>query len=398
MSPFPRTRSSVPLDDQSALPSLAGVPGWAAVAIAACAAFLGVLVDGLITGSELTLRFSVIYVLGCTVAALLVRHRSLFTAVVQPPIILFIAVPSAYIALNGGSLSLKGMLLNVIPLVNRFPLMLFATTVVMMIGAVRLWQNRPRQTQRTPEGKRTAEAKRTPETKQTRTARKRIDVTPDTAARESALAAAETERISVPTAAARRSSDTRGGRVPGARTRGRLPAESDTPDEAARGLNRLSRPHREPPRSHRGSPPDASQPESGAATGLAGTSAPGSWLAMEPRVHSDDAGRLDRRSAIDESAASVPDAHHNDSPADLVGSRRTTTRTEAAGRQPVRYRPDSVTSHSSRRDANGEPVFDDSALHTARQTRSGRRFQPEARLPEHPIPSVRYRGEPRSGY
>ncbi len=58
------------MDEQSALPSVYGVPAWAAVAIGVLGAILGIVVDHFVGSGELTARFAVIYVLGCTVAAL----------------------------------------------------------------------------------------------------------------------------------------------------------------------------------------------------------------------------------------------------------------------------------------------------------------------------------------
>nr|WP_206072020.1 DUF6542 domain-containing protein [Antrihabitans stalactiti] len=109
-----------------------------AVLVAVGATFLGFLLDSA-RGDDLTGAFSTFYVLGCVVAVLAVRHRGLFTAVVQPPLILFVAVPLAYqYFTEGGGSSLKDILLNVaIPLVNRFPLMLGTTVVVLVIGIVR---------------------------------------------------------------------------------------------------------------------------------------------------------------------------------------------------------------------------------------------------------------------
>ncbi|GHP19476.1 hypothetical protein J2W54_003892 [Rhodococcus fascians] len=139
MSTSQRARSGVPLDHRSILATLPGVPAWGAVAIAAGLAFLGFLIDAA-RGTELTGAFAFLYILGCIAAVLLVRYRGLFTAMVQAPLILFVAVPLSYqyFTDNAGT-SLKDIILNVaIPLVNRFPLMLLGTLVAVGLGAVRI--------------------------------------------------------------------------------------------------------------------------------------------------------------------------------------------------------------------------------------------------------------------
>ncbi|CAM3153813.1 DUF6542 domain-containing protein [Prescottella defluvii] len=128
----------MPLDQRSALPTIPGVPAWGAVAVAAGLTFLGFAFDGM-SGDELTSTFSTMYFLGCVLAVLAVRQRGLFTAVVQPPLLLFIAVPIGQQVLtdNAGT-GLKDLAFNVaIPLVNRFPLMLAATVVVALIAGAR---------------------------------------------------------------------------------------------------------------------------------------------------------------------------------------------------------------------------------------------------------------------
>ncbi|WP_179272885.1 MULTISPECIES: DUF6542 domain-containing protein [unclassified Rhodococcus (in: high G+C Gram-positive bacteria)] len=139
MSTSQRARSGVPLDHRSILATLPGVPAWGAVAIAAGLTFLGFLIDAA-RGTELTGAFAFMYILGCIAGVLLVRFRGLFTAMVQAPLILFVAVPLSYqyFTDNAGT-SLKDINLNVaIPLVNRFPLMLLGTVVAVGLGVLRI--------------------------------------------------------------------------------------------------------------------------------------------------------------------------------------------------------------------------------------------------------------------
>ncbi|GGG15209.1 membrane protein [Rhodococcoides trifolii] len=133
----------MPLDQRSVVPSIPGIPAWGAVAVAVGATVLGFVVDSF-GGSELTSTFAALYIVGCLAAVLLVRHRGLFTAMAQPPLIVFFGVPIAYqfLTTDAGT-SIKDIVLNVaIPLVNRFPLMISATLLVLLIGGARLLLDR----------------------------------------------------------------------------------------------------------------------------------------------------------------------------------------------------------------------------------------------------------------
>ncbi|MFC7448860.1 DUF6542 domain-containing protein [Rhodococcus daqingensis] len=125
------------------------MPAAAAVLVAVATTFVGFAIDA-VRGSELTSAFSVFYFLGCVGAVLAVRARGLFAAMVQPPLILFAAVPLAYQFFSAGSKGgLKDLMFNVaIPLVNRFPLMLTTTIAVLIIGGVRMYLGQ--QADRTP--------------------------------------------------------------------------------------------------------------------------------------------------------------------------------------------------------------------------------------------------------
>jgi hypothetical protein len=68
-----------------------------------------------------------------------VRQSGVFTAVIQPPLILFCAVPGAYWLFHGAKFTgLKDLLINCgYPLIERFPLMLFTSAGVLVIGIIR---------------------------------------------------------------------------------------------------------------------------------------------------------------------------------------------------------------------------------------------------------------------
>jgi hypothetical protein len=64
-------------------------------------------------GKELGMVFATTYVLGCIFAVLAVRQAGIFTAVIQPPLILFGAVPTAYFLFHGGQLGgVKDLAIN----------------------------------------------------------------------------------------------------------------------------------------------------------------------------------------------------------------------------------------------------------------------------------------------
>ncbi|WP_322790764.1 DUF6542 domain-containing protein, partial [Mycolicibacterium fallax] len=137
--PAQRARPSIAAEDASAHPAINGVQWWAAVLIACTATLLGIAFDSVTGSGELSVVFAVLYFLGCVAAALMVRQSGLFTAVVQPPIILFVAVPSAYYLFHHASIQgLKDILINCgYPLIDRFLLMFTTSVVVLLIGMAR---------------------------------------------------------------------------------------------------------------------------------------------------------------------------------------------------------------------------------------------------------------------
>lgn len=140
----------MPAPQRSLLPTVPGVPAYAAVLIAAACTFVGFVIDALGNVTDLTGTFSAFYILGCVAAAAAVRFRGLFTTMVLPPLLLFVAVPIAYRQITGSSTSsLKDILLNMaIPLVHRFPPMMLATVLVLIIAGIRIAQYRSEQAAR----------------------------------------------------------------------------------------------------------------------------------------------------------------------------------------------------------------------------------------------------------
>jgi Domain of unknown function (DUF6542) len=88
---------------------------------------------------ELSMVFAASYALGCIFAVLAVRQNGIFTAVIQPPLILFVAVPTSYFLFHGAQFTgIKDTLINFgYPLIERFPLMFFTSAAVLLIGMAR---------------------------------------------------------------------------------------------------------------------------------------------------------------------------------------------------------------------------------------------------------------------
>lgn len=109
------------------------------IAVALAATAVGFAFDAGSADKELSHVFGAMYVLGCVAAVLAARQSAVFTAVVQPPLILFCTVPTAYWLFHGGAFDgLKGIAINCgYPLIERFPLMLFTSVTVLLIGLVR---------------------------------------------------------------------------------------------------------------------------------------------------------------------------------------------------------------------------------------------------------------------
>lgn len=126
-------------DHRSALPNIPGVPWWGAVLLTVTLTAVGFAYDAGSGDKELSSVFAAAYVVGCIFAVLAVRQSGIFTAVIQPPLILFIAVPTSYFLFHGGQIGgIKDLAINCgYPLIERFPLMFFTSAAVLLIGMAR---------------------------------------------------------------------------------------------------------------------------------------------------------------------------------------------------------------------------------------------------------------------
>ena len=135
-----------PIGERSLLTTVLGIPPLAAVGLAFGFTALGVFVDlqriGTVGGV-----FQVLYFTGCALAIGWVRRRNLFAPIVQPPLLLAVAVPA--IVLLGDDSGGGSTLLTVgAPLVNSFPTMAVTSGFVLALGLFRLFVQRERRAPR----------------------------------------------------------------------------------------------------------------------------------------------------------------------------------------------------------------------------------------------------------
>ncbi|MBA8929938.1 hypothetical protein BC739_007171 [Kutzneria viridogrisea] len=115
------------------------VPWWGAVLLAFVLTLAGTVID-LKTSGSLNWVFKVAYVLGCVLAVTLVKRRSLFGPMVQPPLIMaVVAAPTLALFTGGSSGGLMGKAIAVgPPLIGNFPVMAVATVLTLVIGGIRM--------------------------------------------------------------------------------------------------------------------------------------------------------------------------------------------------------------------------------------------------------------------
>lgn len=131
-------------DTSAAVRSVRGVPWWAAVLLALALTGIGVFVD-LQRINHLGIIFKGAYFIGCVLAVLWVQRRGLFGPMVQPPLILALAVPGVVLAGSGtgagSGLTAKALAVGT-PLINGFPTMAITTALTVLIGLVRVARER----------------------------------------------------------------------------------------------------------------------------------------------------------------------------------------------------------------------------------------------------------------
>ncbi|MTD12865.1 hypothetical protein GIS00_02755 [Nakamurella sp. YIM 132087] len=132
-SPSPAQDSRDQVEEAGAIPAIPGIPWWGAAILALVLTIIGVVVDKFISvGPAWGLRSG--FFLGAVLAALLVRRRAVFTAMVQPPLVLVIVLVPALKVLFANSFYEAA-----VHLVNTFPTMAIGTVLALIIGVIRLF-------------------------------------------------------------------------------------------------------------------------------------------------------------------------------------------------------------------------------------------------------------------
>lgn len=118
--------------EASVLASVRGWPSWMVIVLALATTIAGTAVDGLTTG-VLAWGLRIGFYLGVVLAALLVRRGSIFTAMVQPPLVLAVGF-----VIGEKLFTDEGGYAMLIHLVNTFPTMAIGTAAAVVIGLIRI--------------------------------------------------------------------------------------------------------------------------------------------------------------------------------------------------------------------------------------------------------------------
>ena len=128
------------------LPDRPGTPWWAAMSCALGLTAIGAFAD-IERLNRLGVVFQACYFLGCLLAVVIVQRKGLFGPMVQPPLILAVAVAGAVLAADshptGGGMIATALAVGT-PLISDFPVMAITTGLTLTIGILRLIiQRRP---------------------------------------------------------------------------------------------------------------------------------------------------------------------------------------------------------------------------------------------------------------
>jgi uncharacterized protein DUF6542 len=119
-----------------------GVPLWGAVLLAAVPTAIGTVLDILIWAQP-GMLFKACFFVGCMLAVLLVKRRSVFGPMVQPPLVLTIVMPLLVLITGNGVTADSGLAAKALavarPLISSFPIMAGATIAALGIGLVRMF-------------------------------------------------------------------------------------------------------------------------------------------------------------------------------------------------------------------------------------------------------------------
>ena len=133
-------------DERALLPDRPGLPWWAAVLCTLGIAAVGVFAD-MERLNRLGIVFQICYFLGCLLAVVVVQRKGLFAPMVQPPLVLAVAVPGVVLTVGpppaGDGLIATALTIGT-PLIDGFPTMAITTGITLAVGIFRLiTQRRP---------------------------------------------------------------------------------------------------------------------------------------------------------------------------------------------------------------------------------------------------------------
>lgn len=137
-------RSPATWDDRPMFGTAHGLPWWGAVLLGFGLSLFGAAID-LQLNDKPTLLTKGTYLVACLTAAVLVQRKSLFTTMVQPPLIFAVVMPIGVISAKGlpETFGLREVVLNYgVPVINGFPIMAIATAGAIAIGVARYFMQR----------------------------------------------------------------------------------------------------------------------------------------------------------------------------------------------------------------------------------------------------------------
>ncbi|MEP6560303.1 MAG: DUF6542 domain-containing protein [Nakamurella sp.] len=127
------TATRIATADASVLSTVRGWPSWAVILLALVLTLGGTAVDGLTTG-VLAWGLRIGFYLGVILAALIVRRASIFTPMIQPPLVLvFGLVVGGALFTNAG-----GLYGTALKIIGTFPTMAIGTAAAVLIGLIRI--------------------------------------------------------------------------------------------------------------------------------------------------------------------------------------------------------------------------------------------------------------------
>ena len=132
-------------DERPIVGASRGLPWWGAVVVAFGLTIVAAIVDMQSSANTLGRLYQIGYVVSCVVAIAWVRRRSVFTAMVQPPLVFAVTFIGAYLFLGNRPAGdgMKQFAISVgLPLANNFPTMAIGTVIALLIGGVRLFTQR----------------------------------------------------------------------------------------------------------------------------------------------------------------------------------------------------------------------------------------------------------------